>query len=311
MCKRISLILTLILAVFLVVSIAPTFTSFSGSAAYAQGPFGKKQSGGADKQRDQEKKEQEKKEAEKKAAEKREQDKKEAEKKEAEKKAAEKRDTQPTPATGSRRIPDARPTEPRTESQRDDRSYQPAKDEGKEFTRIDERQVEEKPKKYRPGVERYPYYYPEDHGRRNPYPYPIPRPSSRPDVIYSTQELVGRISNAWKFRQPELLIDMLPEQGKIKIYKDGEHLRNLDPDDFYFTTVKAIYKWHTKEFKLSNISFKWNKIVARGYHIYGDKYGDYKNLVYYMLEPEGRNRRWVITETGFSYDYTQDGKEVN
>jgi len=67
MYKRILLVLSLIIAVFLVASIVPTYTGFSGSAAYAQGPFGKKQSGNTDKQAEQDKKEKEKKESEKKA----------------------------------------------------------------------------------------------------------------------------------------------------------------------------------------------------------------------------------------------------
>lgn len=313
------LTVTLTLAVFLVTSIAPTLLSFSGSAAYAQGPFGRKSTGKTDEQRkeeelkkEKEKEAQAKKEEEKKAHEEQERAKKETTEKTTKKNDSEGKeviksgerntdtgeDSNSKTSSGDRKTPDARPSQERTTSRDADRNSKTGGDDSV-YKRVEERP--EIKSHRRPHHDCYPYdpdwviIYP----RRYPYPYP-PLPDRTTEEL-TIQQLIDGISHAWLDNTPEVIYYLLPAKKEIKIYKDKEHLCNMKPDDFYASTVEAMNDWLTVEYKLDIVKYRWNKIIARGYHTYKGYDPEsviYRSDVYYVLELE--RKQWVITETGFT-----------
>ncbi|MEN6371436.1 MAG: hypothetical protein ABFD64_05420 [Armatimonadota bacterium] len=317
------LTLTLTLVVFLVTSIAPTLINIPGSTAYAQGPFGKKSTGNTNKVEEpkkdnekQEKKEDKKSQddtkkdsaanpTEKKNSESREQIKtNERDTKNNEISNSETSTTSNTSSTSSdnRKTSDARPTEKRTTSKDNDSRH---KDSDKDilYKRTDERpEIKTQNKKHHSHKGCYPY----DPGWVVVSPAPTSYPdSSVPDNTeeLTIQQLVDDISYAWIKNAPEMIRTYLPPKKEVKIYKNGKLLCKMKSEDYYAATIDAMNEWQTVDYMLNVVDYRWNKIVARGHHIYKDKgYNpdsiNHRSDVYYILRLQ--KNRWVITDMGFT-----------
>ncbi|MEN6520225.1 MAG: hypothetical protein ABFD46_03610 [Armatimonadota bacterium] len=329
--------IALTLIIFLVTSIAPTLIDISGSTAYAQGPFGKKSAGSTNKveepKKDQDNEEQEKKEEKKDQSDKKkdstasanENNKSESKKnvKTDERDTKDSNDSNSSWSTttsntsksssDSRKTPDARPTQKSTTAKdTDHKNKDSAKD--KVYKRTDERPEESHKKIHHSHQDCYPYdpdwvvVYP-----RPSYPDSYPTTTDSTEKL-TTQQLVDDISYAWLNNTPELICNYLPAKKEIKIYKDKKLLCKMKAEDYYAATVDAMNDWQTVDYILNVVDYRWNKIVARGHHIYKDKGDDsnsvvHRSDVYCILRLE--KKKWVITDMGFTsvVDIKESGRE--
>lgn len=137
----------------------------------------------------------------------------------------------------------------------------------------------------------------EEHAKSTPSVEKIP--SATFPVPLTPGGAVEYIRRVWFERNPDLLVSLLEVDGKIKIYKDGEFLKDCDIVDFYTATVDAVAEVKTELFQLNLVKVEDGKAFAEGRHVYRCKDGTLiDRKITYTIEL--RNDRWYITETGFS-----------
>lgn len=181
----------------------------------------------------------------------------------------------------------------------------------------------------------YPYdpgYYPDEqypYDPRQPYPeppvviyVPVPQdpntPTTPTDPVSGDQLIVpmpstpeqafDQLSQAWLQKKPELLLALLPDNEKIKVYNDSKFSKEMDPKEFYSITEDAILEYETEVFWFRSFNTLNGKVRASGIHTFKGSDGKIRRSdISYTIEQ--RSGRWVITETGFSA--TSEEQEID
>lgn len=124
------------------------------------------------------------------------------------------------------------------------------------------------------------------------------------------EEAIRQLSDAWLTRDADILIPLLIDEVQVKIYQNGKLSRSMESSEFYKLTAQAIEEMETEGFELQLVNIIDGKATAAGEHIYKNADGEIcRTPVTYTLEH--LNGCWVITETGYESDVSDDtGKHL-
>lgn len=108
------------------------------------------------------------------------------------------------------------------------------------------------------------------------------------------------VQQAWERSDPEFIMDHVERRSAIDVYMDGQYTYSLEEYDYYDMTRDAMSVIKTRSFDFDRVTrVDSDRYVARGTHVYTDRYGLHKT-VYVTYTFQRYRTEWYIVAVGSS-----------